>query len=183
MPSTPVSFATEPYFGVHAFLFTNKDGKPRYGRYQFRPEAGTQFLAAEDAAKKHPNFLFDELTDRLTKGPVKFRLVVQLAAEGDPVDDAAAVWPDDRPSVELGTLSVTHPVANNDAAQRALGYDPMHSWTALRPRTIRSSRPVRPSMRLRGVAGNSDSLPRHLASSVLTRRVAFRMRIAHRYSR
>ena len=125
MPLTPVSFATEPYFGVHAFLFTNKDGKPRYGRYQFRPEAGTQFLAAEDAAKKHPNFLFDELTDRLTKGPVKFRLVVQLAAEGDPVDDAAAVWPDDRPSVELGTLSVTHPVANNDAAQRALGYDPM----------------------------------------------------------
>jgi catalase len=122
---TPVSYATEPYFGVNAFLFTNKDGKTRYGRYQFRPEAGTQFLADEDAAKKHPNFLIDELTDRLSKGPAKFRLVVQLAAEGDPVNDATAVWPDDRPTVELGTLYITHPVANNDAAQRALAYDPL----------------------------------------------------------
>jgi catalase len=122
---TPVSFATEPYFGVNAFLFTNKDGKARYGRYQFRPEAGAQFLPDEDAAKKPANFLIDELTDRLTKGPVKFRLVVQVAAEGDPVNDATAVWPDDRPTVELGTLYVTHPVADNDAAQRALGYDPL----------------------------------------------------------
>ena len=39
---TPVSFATEPYFGVNAFLFTNRDGKARYGRYQFRPEAGAR---------------------------------------------------------------------------------------------------------------------------------------------
>ena len=122
---TPASFATEPYFGVNAFLFTNNDGKARYGRYQLRPEAGTQFLPDEDAAKKPANFLIDELTDRLSKGPAKFRLVVQLAAEGDPVNDATAVWPDDRPTVELGTLYVTHPVANNDAAQRALGFDPL----------------------------------------------------------
>ena len=99
---TPVSFATEPYFGVNAFLFTNRDGKARYGRYQFRPEAGAKFLSAEDAAKQPANFLIDELGGRLSKGPAKFRLVVQLAAEGDPVNDATAVWPDDRPTVELG---------------------------------------------------------------------------------
>ncbi len=122
---TPVSYATEPYFGVNAFLFTNKDGKARYGRYQFIPEAGAQFLPDEDAAKKPPSFLLDELDDRLSKGPAKFRLVVQLAAEGDPVNDATAVWPDGRPTVELGTLYITHPVANNDAAQRALAYDPL----------------------------------------------------------
>ncbi len=122
---TPVGYATEPYYGVNAFLFTNKDGKARYGRYQFHPEAGAQFLPDEDAAKKHPNFLLDELKDRLSKGPAKFRLVVQLAAEGDPVNDATAVWPDDRPTVELGTLYITHPVANNDAAEHALGYDPL----------------------------------------------------------
>ena len=56
---------------------------------------------------------------------MKFRLVVQLASEGDPVDDATAVWPDDRPVVELGVLSVTGKVADNEAAQRALGYDPL----------------------------------------------------------
>jgi len=122
---TPVSFATEPYFGVNAFLFTNRDGKARYGRYQFRPEAGTEFLADQDAAKQPANFLIDELGGRLSKGPARFRVVVQLAGEGDPVNDATAVWPDDRPIVELGVLSVHHPVADNDASQRALAFDPL----------------------------------------------------------
>ena len=122
---SPASFATEPYFGVNAFLFTNAEGKARYGRYQFRPEAGSKFLAVDDAAAKPANFLIDELGARLAKGPVKFRLVVQLANEGDPVNDATAVWPDDRPVVELGVLSATGKVADNDASQRALGFDPL----------------------------------------------------------
>jgi catalase len=123
---TPASFATEPYFGVNAFVFTNKDGKAQTGRYQIRPEAPEQFLSAEDAAKQPPNFLIDELGARLAKGQVRFRIVVQLAAAGDPVDDATAVWPDDRPTVELGILSITKLVADNDKAQRALAFDPLH---------------------------------------------------------
>ncbi|MDB5352402.1 MAG: Catalase related subgroup [Planctomycetota bacterium] len=122
---TPASFATEPYFGVNAFMFTNAEGKASYGRYQLRPDAGSRFLTADEAAGKSTDFLIDELGDRLAKGPVKFRLVVQMAAAGDPVDDATAVWPDDRPVVELGVLSVTGKVADNDAAQRALGFDPL----------------------------------------------------------
>lgn len=42
------------------------------------------------------------------------------------MDDATAVWRDDRPTVELGILSVTRRVADNDAAQRALAFDPLH---------------------------------------------------------
>jgi catalase len=123
---TPASFATEPYFGVNAFVFTNKDDKARYGRYQLRPEAAEKFLTADEAAKKPANFLIDELGERLKKGPAKFKIIVQLAAEGDPVDDATAVWPDERPTVELGILSLTRLVADNDAAQRALAFDPLH---------------------------------------------------------
>ena len=122
----PASFATEPYFGVNAFEFTNAEGKSRFGRYQLRPEAGAKFLTAEEAARKSPNFLIDELGERLAGGPVKFRIVVQLAGEGDKVDDATEVWPDDRPIVELGVLSITGKVADNDAAQRALAFDPLH---------------------------------------------------------
>ena len=95
---TPASFATEPYFGVNAFLFTNAEGKARYGRYQLRPEAGAKFLTADEAAKQPPTSSSTSWATRLAKGPAQFRLVVQLAAEGDPVDDATAVWPDDRPS-------------------------------------------------------------------------------------
>src|SRR5262249_28172900 len=89
----PASFATETYFSVNAFQFTSADGKSRFGRYQLRPEAGAKSLTAEEAAGKPPNFLIDELAERLASGPVKFRIVVQLAGEGDKVDDATAVWP------------------------------------------------------------------------------------------
>jgi catalase len=122
----PSSFATEPYFGVNAFAFTNAEGKTRFGRYQLRPEAGARFLRAEEAARKPPNFLIEELAARLASEPAKFRIVVQLAGEGDKVDDATEVWPDDRPVVELGVLTIAGKVADNDAAQRALAFDPLH---------------------------------------------------------
>jgi catalase len=123
---TPASFATEPYFGVNAFIFTNADGKARPGRYQLRPEAGEKFLTKEEAARQPANFLIDELGGRLSKGPAKFRLLVQLAAEGDPVNDATSVWPDGRPTVELGVLSILKTVPDNETVQRALSFDPLH---------------------------------------------------------
>jgi catalase len=122
----PASFATEPYFGVNAFEFTNAVGKSRFGRYQLRPESGVKFLSAEEATRRPPNFLIDELGERLAKRPVKFRVVVQLAGDGDKVDDATEVWPDDRPTVELGIVSLTKLVDDSDAAQRALAFDPLH---------------------------------------------------------
>jgi len=103
----PASFATEPYYGVNAFRFTNQDGTSRHGRYWMLPVGGVAHLNPADAAARPAGFLFDELVERLSRGPVEFRLVVQLAADGDPVHDGSLTWPMDRPQVELGTLSVT----------------------------------------------------------------------------
>jgi catalase len=122
----PASFATGTYFGINAFEFTNAEGKSRFGRYQLRPEAGAHFLTADEAARKPRNFLIDELRDRLASGPAKFRIVVQLAGDSDKTDDATEVWPDDRPTVELGMLSLTKLAPDNDSAQRALAFDPLH---------------------------------------------------------
>ncbi len=47
-----------------------------------------KLLSADEAAKKPPNFLIDDLGERLASGPARFRIVVQLAGEGDKVDDA-----------------------------------------------------------------------------------------------
>jgi catalase len=54
---------------------------------------------------------------------VEFRLVVQLATDGDSVHDGSLTWPADRPQVELGTVSVTTPVADSVAAERQLIFD------------------------------------------------------------
>lgn len=85
---SPSSFARECYFGVTAVRFTNKDGVQRQGRYRIVPEAGIEHLDDAAAKSKGPNFLFDELNERIAKAPISFRILVQVADGSDVVDDA-----------------------------------------------------------------------------------------------
>ena len=121
---TPASFGTQAFFSNDAFVFVNKDGVKQAGRYKFLPVAGQQHLSAAEAKAKSPNFLVEELKTRLTSGPVKFRMIVQLPNPGDPTNDPSLVWPDDRKTIEVGTISITSVVADSDAAQRALVFFP-----------------------------------------------------------
>jgi catalase len=121
----PESFATLAFFGVNAFKFTNGAGRSRFARYQILPVAGEHSLSDADAAKAKPNYLMDELPQRIAKSPVKFRLVAQLANDGDSTSDPTAVWPDDREQLELGIISVAATSAEQVAAQKALLFNPL----------------------------------------------------------
>jgi catalase len=129
----PSSFARESYFGVTAMKFTNAEGVSRYGRYRILPEAGNDHLTAEAVATKEPNYLFDEIQSRVGSGPISFKLAVQLANEGDEVNDATIHWPADREVLELGTLTLTAPVADNDAEQKHLIFDPIPRVDGIEP--------------------------------------------------
>src|SRR2546422_11224395 len=89
----PVSFATEVYYGTDAFIFVNARNVKQPGRYRLVPVGGPNYLDSAAAAKVSANYLFDELTRRLAKQPVKVRVLVQLAKPGDPTSDASVVWP------------------------------------------------------------------------------------------
>ncbi|MBN9517462.1 catalase family peroxidase [bacterium] len=121
----PTSFARQAFFAVTAFKFTSAAGASRFGRFRLRPEAGTEFLTAEEAQKKSADFLAAELSARLAAGPVRFQVAVQLAEEGDPVADATAVWPDTRPEVEFGTLAITERVDELSPEMRKVIFDPV----------------------------------------------------------
>jgi catalase len=121
----PTSFAKESFFAVSAFKFTNADGVNRYGRYRMLPAAGNEYLDAAGAAAQTPNFLFDEIKERVAKGPVQFRIVVQLAKDGDIVDDATVRWPEDRPLLTLGEISSTEIAPNNASEQQQIIFDPI----------------------------------------------------------
>jgi catalase len=105
--AAPASWATLRYFGIHAFRFLAADGTARYGRYRWEPQAGEAFLDDEEAKAKPPDYLEDELRERMAAGPVVFTLHLQVAEEGDPTDDPTAAWPEEREVVELGRLEVT----------------------------------------------------------------------------
>ena len=121
---TPISFGTLPYYGVNTFKYTNASGGITYGRYQFLPLAGEHYVADAKVAALAPDFLSDEIRKRVAKGPVKFKLMLQVAAPGDKLDDPSITWPKERRLVELGTISVEKTVPDNDAAQKALLFLP-----------------------------------------------------------
>jgi catalase len=133
-PKPPASsFARESYFGLTAMRFLNKDGVSRYGRYRILPEAGEEHLDSAAAAAKGPNYLFDELEHRVANEAVKFRVVVQLAEDGDTVNDVTVHWPANRQLLEIGKLSFTEPVLDQAHEQKQIIFDPIPRVDGIEP--------------------------------------------------
>jgi catalase len=121
----PVSLATQTYYGVNAFAFTNAAGEKAVGRYRIVPEQGNRFLSDEAVSHLPLNYHFDEILEHVSKGPVRFKIMVQIAAPGDITDDATVHWPEDRKLVEFGTVEITQPVADNLDQQKQIIFDPL----------------------------------------------------------
>jgi catalase len=129
----PASFAKEEYFGVTAMRFINSDADTRYGRYRIVPEAGVQHLSADEAKTKSADFLFDEIEQRVESAPVRFRILVQLANEQDIVNDATVHWPENRETVELGSISLTTIAPDNAREQQKIIFDPIPRVDGIEP--------------------------------------------------
>ena len=121
----PTSFARQAFFAITAFKFTNAAGASKFGRFRIVPDAGTEFLTAEQAAKKTSDFLAAEMSQRLAKGPVGFRVRVQLAEPGDDVTNASILWPESRPMVDFGSLTITQRVDELAPEVRKVIFDPV----------------------------------------------------------
>ena len=85
----------------------------------------TNISVETEAAARSPNFLFDEIKERVTKGPVRFRIAVQLAEDGDTADDATVRWPEERPQRPFGEISLREIAANNAGEQQHIIFDPI----------------------------------------------------------
>jgi len=120
----PASYGQACYYAEHAFLFIAADGTSRFGRYRWIPEAGEAYISPDDATKRSANFLREELESHLQKSPVVFRLLLQLAGEGDPTNEVNTLWPPERPLVELGRLEVTSISPTGAADERRTVFDP-----------------------------------------------------------
>ncbi len=121
----PSSFARQAYFAVTAFKFTSADGQSRFGRFRLRPEAGTEFLTPEQAKRKTADFLAAEMSERLARGPVEFRVLVQVAEAGDEVTNATALWPETRQLVDFGTVTLTERQDELAPERRKIIFDPV----------------------------------------------------------
>jgi len=119
----PDSFADEEYHGIDAFIFVNKSGQRQAVRYVIAPEKVVH-ITPEEAANQSPDYLFDELADRIARKPVIFHVKAVLAEPGDQTKDASQPWPDDRKVVDLGVLTLTKIVPDSLGVQKKLLFLP-----------------------------------------------------------
>ena len=117
----PASYATRVYNSIHSFRWIDADGKSRYVRYRWEPEAGEETLSAEDAKARGRDYLQEEIVAR---GESAFRLLVVIADESDPVDDPTVPWPDERERVEVGRLVLDGPDTEREQGDDVLVFDP-----------------------------------------------------------
>jgi catalase len=129
----PSSFARDTYFGVTAFAFTNAAGQKRFGRYRIVPEEGDDYLSDTALAGLSPNYHFDEIVARVQKKPVRFRVLTQVAVDGDVIDDATKHWPATRELFAMGTIELTASVPDDVAQQKQIIFDPLPRVDGIEP--------------------------------------------------
>jgi catalase len=112
------------YHALHAYRWLAADRSSRWVRYRWLPVDGVSHLSPLTARRRGPDYLIDGLRERLQRGAVRFTLEVQIAGEGDAIDDSSRAWPRERQRVHVGTLSVTGVDTTREKDGDVLVFDP-----------------------------------------------------------
>ena len=121
----PASYGSVNYWGVHAHAFVNASGARQFGKWIFEPVGGLQGLSDDEARAKGPNFLFEDLRQRVKDGKVAFNFNLELAQPGDKLDSATVPLPEGRKKVTLGVLKVTSVSEDGGGPCLTTNYNPM----------------------------------------------------------
>lgn len=120
----PASFASQPYFGVNSFKFINASGAVSVGRYRFVPEEAASYLDEGSRAAAPHDYLRREIRQRLLRAPVVMKLLLQMAEQGDALDDPSVAWPEQRRLISLGTLTIQAVASDSQSAEQSLSFFP-----------------------------------------------------------
>lgn len=129
----PVSFGNTEFNAVHAFLLRNAADEITPVRIHWVPVDGIKGQPLENLGQEPIDTLFNEFSERLLKEKVQFDLVLELAEEGDPLNDATALWPEDRKRVPIGRLSLTETLSEDALADKTMNHDPSQLTDGIEP--------------------------------------------------
>ena len=115
-------FADSTFHGLNAFHFTNDKGATVPVRWTAVPLQNVQPAGAAPSAQK--DYLFDALIDAVTRGPLSWRLILTIGAPGDPTNDATKPWPDSRPTIDAGTITINAVQTEAAGNARDINFDP-----------------------------------------------------------
>ena len=118
------SYAEDRFNSLNSFVFTDSSGGEKTVRWSLLPAANPVPISQEDLAKRGPDFLEQEITERVRGGPQRWTMVVSVANPGDPTADPSKAWPEDRRAIEVGTLTVQKIEPERDGPCRDINFDP-----------------------------------------------------------
>lgn len=118
------SYAEERYNSLNAFIFVNGSGAEHAVRWSLIPQAQPVVISPTELAKRGPNFLEQEITERVVAAPQRWRLVITVANPADPTADPTVAWPVDRRTIDVGTLNATKIEPERDGPCREINFDP-----------------------------------------------------------
>jgi catalase len=118
------SYAEEPYNSLNSFVFTSPTGATNVVRWSLLPTAPPVSVPPDELAKRPPDFLEQEITERIKSGPLRWTLVIHVAEAGDLTADPSHEWPQNRRAVDVGTLTVQNIEPEANGPCRDINYDP-----------------------------------------------------------
>src|ERR1700677_2838383 len=118
------SYAEERYNSLNSFLFVDSAGTTHAVRWSLVPAAQPVPITPDELAKRGPDFLEQEITQRVAAGPQRWTMVVTVANPGDPTADPTKAWPADGRTVEVGTLTVQQIEPERDGPCLNINFDP-----------------------------------------------------------
>jgi catalase len=118
------SYAEERFNSLNSFIFVDNSATEHVVRWSLLPAAKPVGVSPGDLAKRGADFLEQEITERVRSGPQRWALAVTVANPGDPTADPSKAWPEDRRTVEVGTLTIQHIEAERDGPCRDVNFDP-----------------------------------------------------------
>jgi catalase len=126
------SYAEDRFNSLNSFVFVNDAGAEHVVRWSLLPAAQLVPISPADLAKRGPDYLEQEIVQRVANAPQRWTLVVTIANPGDPTADPTKAWPADRRTVEVGTLVVQQIEAERDGPCREINFDPTVLPTGMR---------------------------------------------------
>jgi catalase len=145
------SYAEDRFNGINSFIFVNESGGEHAVRWSLLPAVQMAPITPEELAKRGPDFLEQEIVQRVSGGPQRWTMAVTVANPGDPTADPSKAWPEDRRKVEVGTLIVQQIQAEPDGPCRDINFDP-----TILPSGIRTSDDPFPAARSSAYAKSYD---------------------------
>jgi catalase len=118
------SFAAADFHGLHAYHLVDAQGRRQAFRYHWMSTmVDDRTVSAEQAALWPPQFLVEEMRQRVARGPVRWELLFELAEAGDPTHDQLLAWPSSRARIHAGTLTLTEEHPDQDVVE-GMVFDP-----------------------------------------------------------